>query len=1250
MLKVSTELIGSLEGAQKAANAGIRLPRSPSLPASLYESTRLYAEAGKMHETRYSALQWTPLEGTAKVDALLGAVRCLVADGRYQPCVEHCTVALREEREHFTKDQRHQLAVIGSHCSLLMGEWKLLEECQGSLALTDDREGIHYHFFTAISCLHKGELERAKAAVADCWKIIRDDAKLMTGSYSSSFSHIVEWQHFVELEEAILYQEDPSKQAMLQALWKRRTRTYTSCFDWHKSIAITSIVLPFSQCEEDWMKISTLAVRQGKLDLAKDVFEYVLRNANLIPYSGVEALADFPPLIDPNVFHCAIANTPNKKKAFQALSKYLSALATTSQSNLPHHRQFVTGMAKCYSDLAKLEVHLLGDQARQLGANRVAISSHLYSAVSWMYMRGEPSAKMLRRWAVHNYEVVSDMDSVTVKGAGVGFAHCALSGFFRVIMCHHDHLAGGAVPDIHMANVVQEAVSIFGILHRLGDEPTIHNIIMKEIRKVPPKVWIPVIPQCIAWLSAPAGVSRIVSYILEKVSESHAHRTMFPLLSVSGSSDRARSKAAQGLLAQLGSTDPEKKRLVEDYMGFAQSLTDVSLLLAERWAFGIEEALSMWYKKRDVPLVVGQLEELHSLSVNNHSEHDVSFDQKYSGHILAAKRTLEKFIKFNRRSQFDSMLSDHAVLQTKLRTELKSLHTFDVRRVHPTLGEMTCAMTKKICIPTTDFEVDDVSRPVISVVDPMFMVLPTQQRPKRFTVKASDGKEHSFLLKGREDLRLDERVMQLFTFVNSLMRRRLPHVSIREYAVVPLSTTAGLVGWVEQADTIGNMVREYRRAHDVPLSVERALIDSITLDYDRMTPIQKLDVFEAVVESTDPSDLARMMQLQSPSIEAWINGRRVFVDTLAAMSMVGYTIGLGDRHPSNIMISQSKNVVHIDFGDCFEIAQLRPRLAEKVPFRATRMLLRALDVSGVFGAFRETCNQVMELLRGNRGGVMSLLSVFVHDPLVHWKLVDIVQKLKQPAPERQEWEFADEVTGTPTGNLEKILTSKTASLAASTTDNSLAKGQAEAVLKRVESKLQGIVGSGSGSAWAMLCQYESVLAKSKMQTPMNANDTVGTRVEKRVSRLFRSRAIKAARDIQRWYRARLAAAKKKASLSSSPPNTSANSSIDVIASAEELIKSLTLIKESEEDALSREPSPGGKDSDSDSPMKRVQYSVVTRYHGVTQKCVISTSQNSLVDAAPSRALCTTEQVEKLISEAISSENICQCYSGWVPFW
>ena len=61
--------------------------------------------------------------------------------------------------------------------------------------------------------------------------------------------------------------------------------------------------------------------------------------------------------------------------------------------------------------------------------------------------------------------------------------------------------------------------------------------------------------------------------------------------------------------------------------------------------------------------------------------------------------------------------------------------------------------------------------------------------------------------------------------------------------------------------------------------------------------------------------------------------------------MVGYVLGLGDRHPSNLMLDRkSGKVLHIDFGDCFEVAMQRDKFPERVPFRLTRMLVRLSDL------------------------------------------------------------------------------------------------------------------------------------------------------------------------------------------------------------------------------------------------------------------------------------------------------------------
>lgn len=71
-----------------------------------------------------------------------------------------------------------------------------------------------------------------------------------------------------------------------------------------------------------------------------------------------------------------------------------------------------------------------------------------------------------------------------------------------------------------------------------------------------------------------------------------------------------------------------------------------------------------------------------------------------------------------------------------------------------------------------------------------------------------------------------------------------------------------------------------------------------------------------MLDKTIGEDLQKMLWLNSPNSESWLERRANFTRSLAVMSMVGYILGLGDRHPSNIMLDRfSGKIVHIDFGD-----------------------------------------------------------------------------------------------------------------------------------------------------------------------------------------------------------------------------------------------------------------------------------------------------------------------------------------------
>ena len=68
--------------------------------------------------------------------------------------------------------------------------------------------------------------------------------------------------------------------------------------------------------------------------------------------------------------------------------------------------------------------------------------------------------------------------------------------------------------------------------------------------------------------------------------------------------------------------------------------------------------------------------------------------------------------------------------------------------------------------------------------------------------------------------------------------------------VLTLCTCAGLIGWVPNTDTLHALIREYRDARKIPLNVEHRLMLGMAPDYENLTVIQKVEVFEHALEST----------------------------------------------------------------------------------------------------------------------------------------------------------------------------------------------------------------------------------------------------------------------------------------------------------------------------------------------------------------------------------------------------------------
>ncbi|KAJ3016848.1 serine/threonine-protein kinase M1, partial [Thoreauomyces humboldtii] len=285
-------------------------------------------------------------------------------------------------------------------------------------------------------------------------------------------------------------------------------------------------------------------------------------------------------------------------------------------------------------------------------------------------------------------------------------------------------------------------------------------------------------------------------------------------------------------------------------------------------------------------------------------------------------------------------------------------------------------------------------------------VMSSLQRPRKLTIKGSDGRDYIFLCKPKDDLRKDCRLMEFNSMINKLLKKdpetRRRRLYIRTYAVVPLNEECGLIEWVP--NTIGFrhiMVAAYKtkNIYCQPLDV-KAMID-------RKTPSPE-EIFTKLVKPKFPPIFHEWFMETFPEPSQWLASRLAYSTTIAVMSMVGYVVGLGDRHGENILFDdQTGDCVHVDLNCLFEKG-LTFEKPEKVPFRLTHNMVDAFGVTGVeglevffalvrtsrpaellifpipTGVFRQSCEATMKVLRGNRESLMSVLETFMYDPLCEW--------------------------------------------------------------------------------------------------------------------------------------------------------------------------------------------------------------------------------------------------------------------------
>ncbi|KAJ0174518.1 hypothetical protein K1T71_009626 [Dendrolimus kikuchii] len=903
------------------------------------------------------------------MDAYLGELRCYEALGEWVKLYNNISKSWTS----MPNEEKFKAARLAAAAAWGLHEWESMAKYVSFLP-ENTQDGA---FYRAVLHIHSKQFELSKQFIDQARSLLDSELSAVAGeSYQRAYGALVNAQLLAELEEVITYKLiSERRESIRQAWWTRLQGGQRLVEDWRRILQVRSLVLTPEEDMATWLKFASLCRKNGAPRQA---------HKTLVMLLGIDPSInkDMPlPTHEPRLTlayakHLWVAG--DRQLAYDRLQDYVK----TARTGVPEHSRL---LARCHLKLGSWCESLRGIKERSIPEILRNYAAATELAPDWY--------KAWHAWAYMNFETVLFYKHQDTIGNGQStendseYIHFhtvpAVEGFFKSINLSH-------------GSSLQDTLRLLTLWFDYGYYPAVHEALVEGIRTIEINVWLQVIPQLIARIDTPRVlVGKLIHSLLIDIGKSHPQALVYPLTVASKSSFVARKNAANQILKSMCT---HSSNLVNQAAMISEELIRVAILWHEQWHEALEEASRLYFSENDVNAMFKTLEPLHAmLERGPQTKKEVSFNQTYGRDLNEAQEWCNRYKESSQVRDLNQAWDLYYHVFRRISRQLPQLTSLELQYVSPRL--LNCR-DLQLAVPGSYVPDQDLIR--IAHIQSSLSVITSKQRPRRLCIRGSNGKDYMFLLKGHEDLRQDERVMQLFGLVNTLLQadpdtfRR--DLAIQRYAVIPLSTNSGLIGWVPHCDTLHSLIRDYREKRKILLNIEHRIMQRMASDLDKLMLMQKVEVFEHALEHTAGDDLAKLLWLKSPSSEVWFERRTNYTRSLAVMSMVGYILGLGDRHPSNIMLDRvTGKFLHIDFGDCFEVAVTRDKFPEKIPFRLTRMLINAMEVTGIEGTYRCTCESVMEVLHRHKDSVMAVLEAFVYDPLLNWRLIDAGRRSRADA-------------------------------------------------------------------------------------------------------------------------------------------------------------------------------------------------------------------------------------------------------------
>lgn len=990
-LQQSDAAIGILKHAQ--------LHHDLQLKETWYEKLQRWDDALRAYNER-EALEPDNTEFT------MGKMRCLHALGEWEQLSE----LAKTKWDTSSSDIKRSVAPLAAAASWGLGQWDRMDACIKVMK----RELPDKAFFNAILSLHRNNFDEASAHIIKARDLlVTEITALVSESYTRAYGVVVRIQMLAELEEIIKYKCLPhglEKRAVMRKTWNTRLLGCQRNVDiWQRMLKVRALVIKPKQDMDMWIKFANLCRKSGRLNLAEKSLNSLLEAGS----------PENPSRAPPQVVYAQLKYMWAKGQQREAL-RHLVEFTTRMLQDLglnpndlitqplplegpgipKHVEEYTKLLARCFLKQGEWQIALNSNWRKE--TSEIILGAYLLATHfddKWY--------KAWHNWALANFEVISlystkaganeqtDIESAeqteednakpTTAVLGTKTASTNNSIPMEAVQRHVIPSIKGFFHSIALSNSnsFQDTLRLLRLWFKFGGIPEAALAMTEGFNMIKIDTWLEVVPQLISRIHQPnQTVSRSLFGLFADLGKAHPQALVYPLAVAVTSESMSRKRAAESIIEKMRL---HSAVLVDQAEVVSHELIRVAVLWHEQWHEGLEDASRFYFGEHNTEKMYAVLEPLHKmLQKGPETMRESAFATTFGRELADAYEWVLNFRRTKDISNLDQAWNVYYNVFRRISRQLPQLQSLELRYVSPRLE---AARNLDLAVPGTY----RAGSPVIKIVqfDPTFLVISSKQRPRKVSCQGSDGKDYQYALKGHEDIRQDNLVMQLFGLVNTLLINDSEcfkrHLDIRKYPAIPLSPKVGLLGWVDNSDTFHVLIKDYRESRKITFNIEHRIMLQMAPDYDSLTLLQKVEVFTGALDNTRGQDLYKVLWLKSKTSELWLDRRTTYTRSLAVMSMVGYILGLGDRHPSNLMLDRATGkVVHIDFGDCFEAAILREKYPEKVPFRLTRMLNYAMEVSGIEGSFRITCEHVMRVLRENKESLMAILEAFAYDPLINW--------------------------------------------------------------------------------------------------------------------------------------------------------------------------------------------------------------------------------------------------------------------------